>query len=114
MKSKIGDETKSSNVSELEALEAIQDRVLWLSTRMIDFANSDRPNLVGKNTTYEMSNCKQYTKRVLLGGVGNSLKGFARIAMNSLHIMGSGNLLAPQRSAHAYANTPCINIGANF
>ena len=47
MKSKIGDETKSSNVSELEALEAIQDRVLWLSTRMIDFANSDRPNLDG-------------------------------------------------------------------
>ena len=38
MKSKIGDETKSSNVNELEALEAIQDRVLWLSTRMIDFA----------------------------------------------------------------------------
>jgi pyruvate dehydrogenase E1 component len=47
MKSKIGDETKSINVSELEALEAIQDRVLWLSTRMIDFANSDRPNLDG-------------------------------------------------------------------
>ena len=47
MKSKIGDETKSSNVSELEALESIQDRVLWLSTRMIDFANSDRPNLDG-------------------------------------------------------------------
>ena len=47
MKSKIGDETKSSNVSELEALEAIQDRVLWLSTRMIDYANSDRPNVDG-------------------------------------------------------------------
>ena len=47
MKSELGDETKSSSVSELEALEAIQDRVLWLSTRMIDFANSDRPNLDG-------------------------------------------------------------------
>ena len=47
MKSDIGDETRSSNVSELEALEAIQDRVLWLSTRMIDYANTDRPNLDG-------------------------------------------------------------------
>ena len=47
MKSKIGDDTKSSNVSELEALEAIQERVLWLSTRMIDYANADRPNLDG-------------------------------------------------------------------
>ena len=47
MKSEIGDETKSSSVSELEALEAIQDRVLWLSTRMIDYANSDRPNVDG-------------------------------------------------------------------
>ena len=47
MKSKIGDDTKSSNVSELEALEAIQERVLWLSTRMIDYANSDRPNVDG-------------------------------------------------------------------
>jgi len=46
MKSEIGDETKTSNVSELETLEAIQDRVLWLSTRMIDYANADRPNLV--------------------------------------------------------------------
>jgi pyruvate dehydrogenase E1 component len=47
MKSDIGDETRSSNVSEHEALEAIQDRVLWLSTRMIDYANTDRPNLDG-------------------------------------------------------------------
>ena len=47
MKSELGDETKSSSVSELEALEAIQDRVLWLSTRMIDYANADRPNLDG-------------------------------------------------------------------
>ena len=47
MKSELGDETKSSSVSELEALEAIQDRVLWLSTRMIDYANSDRPNVDG-------------------------------------------------------------------
>jgi pyruvate dehydrogenase E1 component len=47
MKSELGDETKSSNVSELETLEAIQDRVLWLSTRMIDYANADRPNLDG-------------------------------------------------------------------
>ncbi len=47
MKSEIGDETKTSNVSELETLEAIQDRVLWLSTRMIDYANADRPNLDG-------------------------------------------------------------------
>ena len=47
MKSDIGDETRSSNVSELETLEAIQDRVLWLSTRMIDYANNERPNLDG-------------------------------------------------------------------
>ena len=47
MKSEIGNETKTSNVSELETLEAIQDRVLWLSTRMIDYANADRPNLDG-------------------------------------------------------------------
>ncbi len=47
MKSELGDETKSSSVGELETLEAIQDRVFWLSTRMIDYANADRPNLVG-------------------------------------------------------------------
>ena len=64
MKSKIGDETKSSNVNELEALEAIQDRVLWLSTRMIDFANSDRPNL---ESIAQRPDCKQYTNSVLRG-----------------------------------------------
>jgi len=46
MKSEIGIETKLSHLGELEVLEAIQDRVLWLSTRMIDYANADRPNLV--------------------------------------------------------------------
>jgi hypothetical protein len=40
MKSEIGDETKTSNVSELETLEAIQDRVLWLSSCLIDASNS--------------------------------------------------------------------------
>ena len=47
MKSEIGIETKLSHLGELEVLEAIQDRVLWLSTRMIDYANADRPNIDG-------------------------------------------------------------------
>ena len=47
MKSEIGVETKLSHLGELEVLEAIQDRVLWLSTRMIDYANADRPNVDG-------------------------------------------------------------------
>lgn len=32
---------------ELRSLERIQERVLWLSTRMIDFANRERENLDG-------------------------------------------------------------------
>lgn len=32
---------------DLEILESIQDRVLWLSTRIVDYANSDRPNVDG-------------------------------------------------------------------
>lgn len=47
MKSEIGVETKLSHLGELEVLEAIQDRILWLSTRMIDYANADRPNVDG-------------------------------------------------------------------
>jgi pyruvate dehydrogenase E1 component len=47
MKSEIGVESKLSHPGELEVLEAIQDRVLWLSTRMIDYANADRPNVDG-------------------------------------------------------------------
>jgi pyruvate dehydrogenase E1 component len=47
MKSEIGVESKLSHPGELEVLEAIQDRVLWLSTRMIDYANADRPNIDG-------------------------------------------------------------------
>jgi pyruvate dehydrogenase E1 component len=54
MKSKIEDHNKSGNLTaaknfqdEIEVLDHIQNRVLWLSTRMIDFANNDRPNLDG-------------------------------------------------------------------
>jgi len=47
MKSEVDQQNQSDNLSELEALEAIQDRVLWLSTRMIDYANTDRPNVDG-------------------------------------------------------------------
>ena len=47
MNSEIGVKTELSHSGELEVLEAIQDRVLWLSTRMIDYANSDRPNVDG-------------------------------------------------------------------
>ena len=32
---------------DLEILERIQDRVLWLSTRIVDYANNDRPNVDG-------------------------------------------------------------------
>ena len=32
---------------DLEILESIQDRVLWLSTRIVDYANNDRPNVDG-------------------------------------------------------------------
>ena len=32
---------------DLETLERIQDRVLWLSTRIVDYANNDRPNVDG-------------------------------------------------------------------
>lgn len=32
---------------DLEILESIQDRVLWLSTRIVDYANTDRPNVDG-------------------------------------------------------------------
>lgn len=32
---------------DLEILKSIQDRVLWLSTRIVDYANNDRPNLDG-------------------------------------------------------------------
>ena len=35
MKSEIGVESKLSHPGELEVLEAIQDRVLWLSTQKI-------------------------------------------------------------------------------
>lgn len=54
MKSKIEDHNESGNLTaaknfkdEIEVLDHIQNRVLWLSTRMIDFANNDRPNLDG-------------------------------------------------------------------
>jgi len=47
MNSEIGVKAELSHSGELEVLEAIQDRVLWLSTRMIDYANSDRPNVDG-------------------------------------------------------------------
>jgi pyruvate dehydrogenase E1 component len=54
MKSKVDHHKKSGNLiaaknfqDDLEVLDHIQDRVLWLSTRMIDFANNDRPNLDG-------------------------------------------------------------------
>jgi pyruvate dehydrogenase E1 component len=39
-------ETKVAQ-EDLEILESIQDRVLWLSTRIVDYANNDRPNLDG-------------------------------------------------------------------
>ena len=32
---------------EVSTLERIQERVLWLSTRMIDYANRERENLDG-------------------------------------------------------------------
>ena len=32
---------------ELEILESIQDRVLWLSTRIVDYANNERSNVDG-------------------------------------------------------------------
>ena len=32
---------------DLKTLERIQDRVLWLSTRIVDYANNDRPNADG-------------------------------------------------------------------
>ncbi len=32
---------------DLEILESIQDRVLWLSTRIVDYVNNDRPNVDG-------------------------------------------------------------------
>ena len=35
------------NADELEALEAIQERVLWLAVRMVDYANHERPNTDG-------------------------------------------------------------------
>ncbi|MEY3777465.1 MAG: hypothetical protein RIR83_1513, partial [Pseudomonadota bacterium] len=54
MKSKVDHHKKSGSLiaaknfqDDLEVLDHIQDRVLWLSTRMIDFANNDRPNLDG-------------------------------------------------------------------
>ena len=54
MKSKFEDHNESGNLTaaknfqdEIEVLDHIQNRVLWLSTRMIDFANNDRPNLDG-------------------------------------------------------------------
>ena len=47
MKSGVDQHSKSENLTEIEALGAIQDRVLWLSTRMIDYANTDRPNVDG-------------------------------------------------------------------
>jgi pyruvate dehydrogenase E1 component len=54
VKSKIEDHNESGNLTaaknfqdEIEVLDHIQNRVLWLSTRMIDFANNDRPNLDG-------------------------------------------------------------------
>jgi len=54
MKSKVDHHKKSGNLiaaknfqDDLEVLDHIQDRVLWLSTRMIDFANNDRPSLDG-------------------------------------------------------------------
>jgi len=47
MNSEIGVKAELNHTGELEVLEAIQDRVLWLSTRMIDYANSDRPNVEG-------------------------------------------------------------------
>ncbi|NBR93664.1 MAG: hypothetical protein EBT44_02280, partial [Actinobacteria bacterium] len=34
-------------LDERKSLERIQDRVLWLSTRMIDHANRERENLDG-------------------------------------------------------------------
>jgi pyruvate dehydrogenase E1 component len=54
VKSKFEDHNESGNLTaaknfqdEIEVLDHIQNRVLWLSTRMIDFANNDRPNLDG-------------------------------------------------------------------
>jgi pyruvate dehydrogenase E1 component len=54
MKSKVDHHKKSGSLiaaknfqDDLEVLDHIQDRVLWLSTRMIDFANNDRPNVDG-------------------------------------------------------------------
>ena len=47
-KSELHTPTKSKVAEEdLEILECIQDRVLWLSTRIVDYANYDRPNVDG-------------------------------------------------------------------
>jgi len=47
-KSELHTPTKSKVAEEdLEILESIQDRVLWLSTRIVDYANNDRPNVDG-------------------------------------------------------------------
>lgn len=32
---------------DIDVLRSIQDRILWLSTRIVDYANNDRPNLDG-------------------------------------------------------------------
>jgi pyruvate dehydrogenase E1 component len=47
-KSEIHNPIKSKVAEDdLEILKSIQERVLWLSTRIVDYANNDRPNLDG-------------------------------------------------------------------
>jgi pyruvate dehydrogenase E1 component len=48
MKSEVNDSIESTIAQEdIEILERIQERVLWLSTRIVDYANNDRPNVDG-------------------------------------------------------------------
>jgi pyruvate dehydrogenase E1 component len=48
MKSEVNDSVESTIAQEdIEILERIQERVLWLSTRIVDYANNDRPNVDG-------------------------------------------------------------------
>jgi len=47
-KAEVNKDFESNTIQgDLETLERIQDRVLWLSTRIVDYANNDRPNVDG-------------------------------------------------------------------
>jgi pyruvate dehydrogenase E1 component len=48
MKSEVSVSVESTVAQgDIEILERIQERVLWLSTRIVDYANNDRPNIDG-------------------------------------------------------------------